>query len=82
MINIDKRYLDETESIDYNNPIILEKVDELQKKSSSRIDYIEKSYKFVRDEIPHSWDIRSEIVSRRASEVLMNKTGIYGGGMQ
>ncbi len=76
MINIDKRYLDETESIDYNNPIILEKVDELQKKASSRIDYIEKSYKFVRDEIPHSWDIRSEIVSRRASEVLMNKTGI------
>ena len=76
MINVDKRYLDETESIDYNNPIILVKVDELQKKSSSRIDYIEKSYKFVRDEIPHSWDIRSEIVSRRASEVLMNKTGI------
>lgn len=26
MIIIDKRYLDETESIDYNNPIILEKI--------------------------------------------------------
>ena len=33
MINIDKRYLEETESIDYSNPIILEKVDELQKNS-------------------------------------------------
>ena len=76
MINIDKRYLEETESIDYSNPIILEKVDELQKNSLSQIDYIENAYKFVRDEIPHSWDIRSEIVSRRASEVLVNKTGI------
>ena len=76
MINIDKRYLEETESIDYSNPIILEKVDELQKNSLSQIDYIENAYKFVRDEFPHSWDIRSEIVSRRASEVLVNKTGI------
>ena len=54
MINIDKRYLEETESIDYSNPIILEKVDELQKNSLSQIDYIENAYKFVRDEIPHS----------------------------
>ena len=76
MINIDKRYLEETESIDYSNPIILEKVDELQNNSLSQIDYIENAYRFVRDEIPHSWDIRSEIVSRRASEVLVNKTGI------
>ena len=76
MINIDKRYLDATESIDYNNPIILEKVVELQKNSLSQIDYIENTYIFVRDEIPLSWDNRSEIVSRRTSEVLTNKTGI------
>ena len=30
----------------------------------------------MRDEIPHSWDIKSQIVSRKASEVLINKTGI------
>ena len=76
MVNIDKRYLDETESIDYNNPIILEKVDEIRKNSLSQIDYIENAYKFVRDEIPHSWDIRSETVSRKASEVLLNRTGV------
>ena len=76
MIDIDKRFLDETESIDYNNPIILEKVDELRNHSLSQIDYIENSYNFVRDEIPHSWDIQSELISRRASEVLMNGTGI------
>ena len=56
MINIDKRYLEETGSIDYSNPIILEKVNELQKNSLSQIDYIENVYKFVRDDIPHPLD--------------------------
>ena len=31
---------------------------------------------FVRDEIPHSWDIGANIVSKTASETLINKTGI------
>lgn len=72
----DKRYLEETEAIDYNNPIIQEKVKELKQISQSQLDYIENAYRFVRDKIPHSWDIRSEIVSRKASDVLINKTGI------
>ena len=73
---LDKRYLEETEAIDYNNPIIQEKVKELKQISHSQLDYIENAYRFVRDKIPHSWDIRSEIVSRKASDVLINKTGI------
>ena len=73
---LDKRYLEETEAIDYNNPIIQEKVKELKQISQSQLDYIENAYRFVRDKIPHSWDIRSEIVSHKASDVLINKTGI------
>jgi len=73
---LDKEYLEETETIDYNNPIIQEKVNELKQISQSQLDYIENAYRFVRDKIPHSWDIRSEIVSRKASDVLINKTGI------
>lgn len=69
-------FLLETESIDYNNPIIQEKVLELKKQSNDELDYIENSYYFVRDEIPHSWDINSRIVSRNASDVLKNRTGI------
>lgn len=76
MINIYKGYLEETDTIDYKNPIIQDKVEEIKRTSQSQLSYIENSYRFVRDEIPHSWDIRSEIVSRKASEVLMNKTGI------
>lgn len=76
MIYIDKRYLEQTETIDYNSPIIQEKVSELRQISHSQLNYIENAYRFVRDRIPHSWDIRSEIVSRTASDVLINRTGI------
>lgn len=76
MINIYKRYLEETETIDYKNPVIQDKVDEIKRISRSQLNYIENAYRFVRDEIPHSWDIRSEIVSRKSSEVLINRTGI------
>lgn len=76
MIDIDKKYLEETETIDYSHPIIQEKVNELKQNSPSQLSYIENAYRFVRDEIPHSWDIRSKIVSRKASEVLINRTGI------
>ena len=69
-------YLRETESIDYKDPAIQAKADELRKESGSQIDYIERAFRFVRDEISHSWDIESDVASRKASEVLANGTGI------
>lgn len=69
-------YLRETESIDYRNPIIQDRVSELRKETNSPIEYAERAFRFVRDEIPHSWDIKSDVVSRKASEVLTNGTGI------
>src|SRR5574344_3110482 len=65
-----------TQSIDYNDENIQKKVGHLKELSSDDIDYIERCFMFVRDEIPHSWDIGAEIVSKKASEVLINKTGI------
>ena len=69
-------FLQETESIDYKNPIIVEQINLLKAKSPSVIDYIKNAYEFVRDEISHSWDVKANIVSKNASEVLINKTGI------
>ena len=46
-----KEYLTETPSIDYMNPIIQEKVQELRNQTSDDLDYIEQSYMYVRDEI-------------------------------
>lgn len=69
-------YLIETQSIDYNDENIQKKVGHLKELSSDDIDYIERCFMFVRDEIPHSWDINASVVSKKASEVLANKTGV------
>ena len=71
-----EEYLMETPSIDYMNPLIQDNVRELMNQSKDNLDYIKRSYIFVRDEIPHSWDIKTDVVSKTASEVLENKTGI------
>ena len=71
-----ENYLKETPSIDYMDFHIQDKVRELLNQSEDDLDYIKRSYIFVRDEIPHSWDIETNIVSRTASDVLKNKTGI------
>ncbi len=41
--------------------------------SESKLDYIKKAYEFVRDEIPHSWDIKAAVVSQKACEVLKTR---------
>ena len=71
-----EEYLVETKTIDHRASIIRQKLSELRSGVESTLDYIVKAYEFVRDEIPHSWDIQSTVVSRKASEVLENKTGI------
>ena len=71
-----ENYLKETPSIDYVNPLIQDKVWELMSQSEDNLDYIKRSYIFVRDEVLHSWDIKTDVVSKTASEVLENKTGI------
>ncbi|MGB8270556.1 MAG: transglutaminase-like domain-containing protein, partial [Priestia megaterium] len=37
---------------------------------------IKKAYEFVRDEVSHSWDIQSRIITKTASETLKEKEGI------
>lgn len=71
-----KEYLSETKSIDYMDPHIQQKVNELSSQSTDDADYIKKAFLFVRDEIPHSWDIQTNTVSRTASDVIINGTGI------
>lgn len=71
-----EEYLIETPSIDYMNPHIQKMVRELLNQSDDNLDYIKRCYAFVRDEIPHSWDIKTDVASRTASDVLKNRTGI------
>lgn len=71
-----EKYLKETECIDFRHPLVQAKKEELQKASIDTLDYIRRAYHFVRDEIVHSWDAKRTVVSKSASEVLANKTGI------
>ncbi|MFJ7951644.1 transglutaminase family protein [Lysinibacillus sp. NPDC096418] len=69
-------YLLETEEINYSHPMIQYKISELFPSDLTDIQKIEIAFRFVRDQISHSWDIRSDIVTRTASEVLEKKNGI------
>jgi len=69
-------YLKEMEELDFSHSAIREKVAELQLHELSEIQLVRNVFEFVRDEISHSWDIQSNRVTRKASEVLVFKEGI------
>lgn len=71
-----EQYLCETNCIDFHHPLVMERVEKLKQQSADSIDYIRRAFEFVRDEITHSWDAGEMTVSRKASEVLENGTGI------
>jgi len=75
--NMDK-FSQESEYIDFSAPNIREKAEELFR-GLNAADDIQKArvaYEFVRDEISHTFDIKSDIITARASDVLTYKTGI------
>lgn len=71
-----KNYLISSDIIDYQNLNIIEKTNQIIKTLTSSIDKIKNIYVWVRDNIPHSKDINSDIVTCKASDVLNKGTGI------
>lgn len=69
-------YLLELNEVNYSNPIIKTKVDELFNPFQTEIEKAKAAFEFVRDEIFHSWDIQSKRVTCNSSEVLDFKEGI------
>ncbi|WP_160723688.1 transglutaminase-like domain-containing protein [Bacillus sp. USDA818B3_A] len=69
-------YLLELTEVNFSNPIIKKKADELFNPSQTEIEKARIAFEFVRDEIAHSWDIQSKRVTCNASEVLDFKEGI------
>ncbi|MGE7694593.1 transglutaminase-like domain-containing protein [Lysinibacillus sp. NPDC094177] len=69
-------YLLELDVVDYSNPIIKEKIEELFISTQTDIEKAKIAFEFVRDEISHSWDIQGEKVTCHASDVLKYKQGI------
>ena len=71
-----KEFLESTYYVDYTAPIIIQKAKELFLEDMTDVEKAEMAFYFVRDEIPHSFDCDTTIVTARASEVLEYKTGI------
>ncbi|MBD3918522.1 transglutaminase family protein [Paenibacillus sp. PR3] len=69
-------YLKETEEVDYTDSLIAELTARLNAEASDSVDFIRRAFEYVRDEIDHSWDIRSTRVTCAASEVLTLQEGI------
>ncbi|RIJ63245.1 transglutaminase family protein [Rummeliibacillus sp. TYF005] len=69
-------YLQESNEVDYSNPIIQRKAEELFKTNQTDVEKIQNAFEFVRDEVSHSWDIQDELVTCHASEVLSYQKGI------
>lgn len=69
-------FLEETAYIDYSHPLIARKADVLFAGLNDDEEKIKAAYYFVRDEIPHTFDIMGHAFPVKASEVLACKTGI------
>ena len=71
-----EEFLEATYYIDYTAPNIVDKAKELFSDDMTDIEKAEMAFYFVRDEILHSFDCDTTVVTARASEVLENRTGI------
>lgn len=69
-------YLQEDAIIDFNDIHIMQLSNRLWEESPSELNYIQRSYEYVRDQISHSVDLRMDAITCAASEVLEAGHGI------
>lgn len=69
-------FLKECTYVDFHSDSVRRKAEELFPSCMDDVDKARVAFEFVRDGIPHSFDIRAERVTARASDVLRYGTGI------
>jgi len=75
------KFLEENRYIDFSSPAIQEKAGELFHGINDDVEKAKIAYEYVRDEIPHSFDIpffdmNVKTITAKASDVLKYRTGI------
>jgi transglutaminase-like putative cysteine protease len=70
-----EKYLRATKVIDWNNPSVLAKAQELSAGSRDPREIARRCFEWVRDNIQHSSDFRRNPVTCKASDVLRERTG-------
>ena len=69
-------FLQEDNYVDFSNPLIKKKASEIFHGIPTQREKAEAAYRYVRDEIAHSFDINASIITATASDVLKYRTGI------
>lgn len=69
-------FLQESPYIDYSDPLVATKSAELLDGLSTDTEKARVAYEFVRDNIPHTFDVQARVVTAKASDVLRHETGI------
>jgi len=69
-------YLKCTPIIDWETPAIIEQTQALTRSLTHDTEKARALFEWVRDAIPHSWDIGTDVVTCAASEVLQQRTGL------
>ncbi|MEM9174348.1 MAG: transglutaminase family protein [Myxococcota bacterium] len=70
------RYLEDTITIDWQSPGVMEKARAVLEGEESPESRLEALFRFVRDEIPHAFDVQPEKVTCSASQVLREGQGM------
>jgi len=70
------RYLEDTIVVDWQTPTVYERARELAEGHDTATLRARAAFEFVRDEISHSLDVETEVVSCNASHVLREGTGL------
>ena len=71
-----QKFLAATEMIDFQHMAIQNKTQQLFTAAMNDVDKTRVAYEFVRDEIPHSFDCNAQVMTAKASDVLIHQTGI------
>lgn len=70
-----KEFLNSSQYINFDHPLLFDKAVSLAAGSKDKLEIASVCFRFVRDEIKHSWDFKMNPVTCRASDVLKYKTG-------
>jgi transglutaminase-like putative cysteine protease len=69
-------YLCPSRLIDFDHPAIQDYLASHPTESRSETEIVQETFEFVHDEVAHSWDIGSQRVTAKASDVLRYREGI------
>ncbi|MDO9491038.1 transglutaminase domain-containing protein [Acetobacterium sp.] len=71
-----QKFLQATDIIDFHHLAIQNKAQQLFPTGMNDVEKTRTAFEFVRDEVPHTFDCNAQMITAKASDVLIHQTGI------